>query len=159
MPKPCLGFAQSASPPGKGAFLGNKKNKKDDKTSGGQNRQTIPTISDNYFWRQLKQPGTTLSRCRADNSARRKKVEGSAEGMREERKDKQGKGERPAGGPLRGRQTGHRKTRNAGGKRRDVSLRRRRKVEAQRLGGVSPRADFLAVPYSLGLPSISSGRG
>ncbi len=43
-----------------GPFPGNKKNKKDNKTTGGQNRQTIPTIPDNCLRRQLGQPGTTL---------------------------------------------------------------------------------------------------
>ena len=42
--------------------------------------QTIPTISDNGFWRQLGQPGRTLSRCRADNSARREVANGMREG-------------------------------------------------------------------------------
>ncbi len=36
-----------------------------------ENSQTIPTIPDNFLRRQLKQLGTTLSKCRADNSARR----------------------------------------------------------------------------------------
>ena len=38
------------------------------------------TISGNCLRRQLGQPGTTLSRCRADNSARRKVANGLREG-------------------------------------------------------------------------------
>ncbi len=39
----------STSPPAGRIALGNKKNKKDDKTSGGQKGQTIPTISTILF--------------------------------------------------------------------------------------------------------------
>ncbi len=59
-------------------FPGNKTN---NKTPGGQNRRTIPTIPDNCLRRQLGQPGTTPSRCRADNSARRQVANGIEGGI------------------------------------------------------------------------------
>ncbi len=48
-----------------GPFSGNKKNKKDHKTNGEQNRRTIPAISDHFWKRQLGQLATTLSMCDA----------------------------------------------------------------------------------------------
>ena len=44
-----------------GSVSGNKKNKKDNKTSGEQKGQTITTIPDNSFLRQLGQHGTTCA--------------------------------------------------------------------------------------------------
>ena len=71
----------------------------------GKNPQTIPTIPDNYLRRQLKQLGTTLSRCRADNSARRQGANGIEGGKKKTNKQRgtRESGEKREGGLTRRR--------------------------------------------------------
>ena len=46
------------------------------RTADGKGLSDNSNNSRQWFWRQLGQPGTTLSRCRADNPARRKVANG-----------------------------------------------------------------------------------
>ncbi len=59
------------------------------RTADGKGLSDNANNSRQWFWRQLGQPGTTLSRCRADNPARRKVANVTREGRKvsESKKD------------------------------------------------------------------------
>ena len=136
MPEPCLGFAQSASPPGERPFPGNKKNKTVNKTIVEQNHQTIPTIPDNCLRRQLGQPGTTLSR---SPGGQPRPAAGSEWDCGREENDKQDKEDKIVGGKREGFQP-QRAQRESGKQAKEpvweVRLSTRAPTSGAREGGV-----------------------